>query len=236
MNYFYTYFDNGKDIERVQLYNELKELFQYKKYHEIHIFVQKHTSEISIRDLYEIVLIYGNIQDLRFLYQHYYTSTAYLIPLYSFLIHSVQNRTNVELYQFLFMYYKEVLPSFIDFLSVLEIGNRELLQLFMTYYNKYQPNNEEEVGEINKFFDIKRFFENVQKECSMEYILDLFEMIGKSDYLQNVICTQIGNNLDFTFVSKRRFMEAVKEKVIENSFVEKNKQNPQYMFQQNMYF
>ncbi len=217
MNRIYDYFLSQKyedDVKRVLLYNELKEFVLNHQYNEIYTFISIYKDMITYKDLYEIVLLYSDIHMLKYMYQYHYAESVLFIPFYSYLLNSVKNRENIEMYEFICKNYKDVNISFHDLINCISVKNYHLLKLFTSYCRNYEPNDHEYEEYIT--FDIKSFLKEIER-CHIDYVELIFEIINKSNYLQSLICNQIGNNVDFQFVSKKKFIEAIKEKISENA-------------------
>jgi hypothetical protein len=219
INGLYNYFTSSKyddDVKRVLLYNELKDFVMNHNYNNIHTFMSVYNHIITYKDLYEIILVYGDIDILQYVYQNYYIQTSMFIPFFTYLLNSVKNRENIEMYEFICKNYKEVKLSFHDLIKVMESKNENLLKLFINYSKKFEPNEEEYKSYIT--FDMKKFLKELE-ESNIDYIQLIFHIIDKSNYLQNLIFTQIGENVDFYFISKKKFIESIKEKIIENTLL-----------------
>ncbi len=218
MNLFKFTKNDDEDIKKCLIFNELRDIIKSINNYNYYIlsnFYINNSNYISIEDLYKYTIIYGNIDILEYLNKEY-NGINIFFPFYSYLLNSIKNIDNIDMYYYGINNYKNILPTFEDLLIVIEHHNIDLLIFFINNFNIYEP-NEDEIKRLNKNFNIINFLESLKKSGNTLYIEKVFEVILHSNFLQNLIIQNICKNIDFTYISKKYFFEAIMKSIIDKS-------------------
>ncbi len=217
---FYFYKNDKEEYNKFEIHNELRDLIKSSNsfnYYHIYNFYIEYKEYISILDLFQNMIIHGNMDGLEYLTKTFY-GTQYLsngiqlfVPFYSYLLNSVKNIDNIQMYQYIFEHFNYIKPTFYDFILTIQYGNIDILYFFMNNFLIPYPTDNE-----IKNFDIKEFLEKVKEKKDVTYIKVVFDIIQSSTFLQTKIINYIGKNVDFNFISKKYFIESIMKSMIDN--------------------
>ncbi len=209
-----------EDYKKLLIHNELRDLIKTSNsftYYHIYNFYILNIDYVSIEDLFKNMIFFGNIDGLDYLTKSFYQNKelnglALFSSFYSYLLNSITNINNIPMYQYILETFPHIKPTFYDFILAINYGNIDILHFFINNFNIVEPNDDE----INNF-NIKEFLEKVKEKKNVSYIRIVFDIIQSSNFLQNIIIKDIGKNIDFTFISKKYFIEAIMKSMIDNS-------------------
>ncbi len=215
---FYKNESEELQFKKLEIHNELRDLIKSSNsftYYHIYNFYLLHIDYVSIQDLFKNMIMYGCVDGLDYLYKEFNKTNInyndYFYPFYSYLLNSVKNINNICMYQYIFEKFNHIKPFFMDFILAINHGNIEVLNFLIHNFQIVEPNKDE----INNF-DIKEFLEKIKKG-NVIYIQIVFDVIQHSDFLKNEIINNIGKKVDFDFISKKYFIEAIMKSMIDNN-------------------
>jgi hypothetical protein len=222
MNLFNFYKkDESEELKKIEIFNELRDLIKSSNsftYYHIYNFYILNIDYVSIKDLFQYMIFYGNMNGLNYLKDNFYqngniNAIDLFYPFYSYILNSITNINNLEMYQYILDNFPNIKPNFYDIILAINYGNIDILQFFINSFSVYEP-NEEELKEL-KDFNIKEFLENVKRKKDVSYIRLTFDFIHKSNFLQNLIIKHIGTNVDYNIISKKYFIEGIMKSIID---------------------
>lgn len=220
MNLFNFYKNNQEDeLKKIEIHNELRDLIKTSNsftYYHIYNFYILNIDYVSIKDLFQYMIFYGNIDGLNYLKDNFYQNSNInaidlFYPFYSYVLNSIKNINNLAMYQYILETFPNVKPNFYDIILAINYGNIDILQFFINSFSIYEP-NEEELKELHHF-DIKEFLEILKRKKNITYTRIVFEFIHKSNFLQNLIIKHIGTNVDYSIISKKYFIEGIMKSI-----------------------
>ncbi len=209
-----------EDYKKLLIHNELRDLIKTSNsftYYHIYNFYILNIDYLSIEDLFKNMIFFGNIDGLDYLTKSFHQNKEIngldlFSSFYSYLLNSITNINNIPMYQYILETFPHIKPTFYDIILAINYGNIDILHFFINNFNIVEPNDDE-----IKNFDIKDFLEKVKEKKNVSYIRIVFDIIQSSNFLQNIIIKDIGKNIDFTFISKKYFIEAIMKSMIDNS-------------------
>lgn len=224
MNLFNFYKkDESEELKKIGIFNELRDLIKSSNsftYYHIYNFYILNIDYVSIKDLFQYMIFYGNMEGLNYLKENFkqnghINAFDLFYPFYSFLLNSIKNINNLEMYQYILENFPDVKPNFYDIILAMNYGNMNILQFFINSFSVYEP-NEEELKDLHHF-DIKEFLEIVKRKKDVSYTRLVFDFIHKSNFLKNLIIKDIGTNVDYNIISKKYFIEGIMKSIIDIS-------------------
>jgi hypothetical protein len=224
---FYTK-DESEELKKMEIFNELRDLIKSSNsftYYHIYNFYILHIDYVSIQDLFQYMIFYGNMDGLNYLKENFkqngnINAIDLFYPLYSYILNSITNINNLEMYHYILEHFPNIKPTFYDIILAINYGNIDILQFFVNSFSIYEP-NEEECKEL-EYFDIKDFLEIIKRKKNVSYTRVVFDFIHKSNFLQNLIIKHIGLNVDYNIISKKYFIEGIMKSIIDVSSFHNN--------------
>ncbi len=217
---FYKNKEEEEDYKKLLIHNELRDLIKNSNsfnYYHIYNFYILNIDYISIDDLFKNMIFFGNIDGFDYLTKSFHQNKGIngfelFSPFYSYLLNSITNINNILMYEYIFENFPYIKPTFYDIILAINYGNIDILHFFINNFTIVEP-TENEV----KDFDSKEFLEKVKEKKNVSYIRIVFDIIQTSNFLQNIIIKDIGKNINFTFISKKYFIEAIMKSIIDSS-------------------
>ncbi len=234
--------DDKSEIDKLLHYNKLKELVLGRHYTEAISYIHTYQAFVYVKELYEIVLIYGSLPSFMYYTNHFVTQDlssggggggvsgggGYFCrmisryPLHSMLLKSVVNMVNIEYFEALFDYFPDSRPTLGDLLRVMERGNIDLLRLYMgkidhLISSQGYGEGEDDDHEIPSF-DMMRFIYSLKYECDVEYIHKISELVRMIPMLSKMMVEQLMDPGMAAFISKECFLGSLFRSILDCGF------------------